>query len=108
MSHYFFIQSQEPFTDVRAEKHFDLAGQLLAAGHKVTVLLVQNAVLLARQGSRNSAFDTLQRQGVALKADDFSLRQREISPEQLKPGITPAAINSAIDALLAGDKVIWN
>ncbi|WP_255346556.1 MULTISPECIES: hypothetical protein [unclassified Alcanivorax] len=35
MSDYLFIQSQDPFTEVRTEHQFALAGQLYDAGHNV-------------------------------------------------------------------------
>lgn len=108
MSRYFFIQSQDPFTESRTHHQFDLAKRLAAAGHDVTVLLVQNAVIVARRGARYMLFDVLQDSGVELRADAFSLRQRAIDPEQLKCGIATADLGLAIDAMLNGDKVIWN
>ena len=81
MSHYLFIQSQDPFTETRTHHQFDLIGQLHDAGHKVAVLLVQNGVTPARRGAKSDLFDD--QVGVA----DMDL---------------------VIDAMLAGHKVIWH
>jgi sulfur relay (sulfurtransferase) DsrF/TusC family protein len=109
MSRYFFIQSQDPFTEVRTHAQYDLAKSLAANGNAVSVLLVQNGVLAARTGARSEQFDSLSTsQGVTILADTFSLRQREITNAQLKSSVQPAEINVVVDALLNGDKVIWN
>ena len=78
MSRYLFIQSQDPFTHARTYAQFDLMRRLASSGHAVSVLLVQNAVLVARQGTRFVSFDSLPDYGVTVSADRFSLRQREI------------------------------
>lgn len=108
MSRYFFIQSQDPFTEVRTQAQYDLAKALAANGNTVSVLLVQNGVLAARLGARSEQFDSLSSHGVTVLADTFALRQREITNAQLKPSVQPAEINTVVDALLNGDKVIWN
>lgn len=108
MSRYLFIQSQDPFTEVRTGVQFELAGQLAEAGHQVRVLLVQNGVAAARQEARCDHFDALRKQGVTLLADPFALRQREIDEADLKEAIAVSDVDVVIDAMLAGDKVIWN
>ncbi|EKF73015.1 DsrE/DsrF family oxidoreductase family protein [Alcanivorax hongdengensis A-11-3] len=108
MSNYLFIQSQDPFTEVRTEHQFALAGQLFDAGHNVQILLVQNGVIPARQGARSQHLDQLIEWGVPVLADDFSLQQRQISDDDLKDNIAVDSVDSVIDALLDGHKVIWN
>lgn len=108
MSEYLFIQSQDPFNETRANHQYQLAQRLCEAGHRVTLLLVQNGVTPARQGAESTAFDTLLCSGVHVLADGFSLDQREMGSAVLKPGVTVADIGTAIDAMLAGHKVIWN
>ncbi len=108
MSRYFFIQSQDPFTEVRTYAQFDLAKSLAASGNSVSILLVQNGVMAARLGACSEQFDSLSSQDITILADTFSLRQREINASQLKPSIVPAEIGVVVDALLSGDKVIWN
>lgn len=108
MSDYLFIQSQDPFTEARTLSQYQLAQTLHNAGHKVSMLLVQNGVTPARQGAQSPSFDALQQSGVVVTADVFSLQQREITPQQLKGHVTPGHLDAVIDAMLAGHKVIWN
>lgn len=108
MSRYLFVQNQDPFTEVRTGAQFDLARQLAESGRSVTLLLVQNGVTAARQGAWCPQFDTLAAAGVNVCADAFSLLQREISPNHLKSAVKPADVGMVVDALLDGDKVIWN
>lgn len=108
MSRFFFIQSQDVFTEVRANAQLNLAKNLAKNGNSVSVLLVQNGVIAARVGARSESLDALFDQSVTVLADDFSLEQREISKSNLKPAIQVSSITLVIDALLSGDKVIWN
>jgi len=108
MSHYLFVQSQDGFTETRTAQQFQLAGQLQEAGHNVSLVLVQNGVTQARAGARTEHFDRLLAQGVRVIADEFSLRQREIGADDLKPDIAVGDVDVIIDALLAKHKVIWN
>lgn len=108
MSKFFFIQSQDLFTDVRARQQFALASRLAARGNPVTVLLVQNAVLAARLDARVGEIFQLREQNVTVLADHFSLQQREISAPQIQGFVTSCDLDVVIDALANGDKVIWN
>ncbi len=108
MSNYLFIQSQDPYTEVRTAQQFELATQLHTAGHTVRLVLVQNGVVPARQEAQCAAFDRLLQSGVEIIADDFSLAQREIAADRLKQPISLGSMDVVIDALLAGHKVIWN
>ena len=108
MSRYLFIQSQDPYTEARTEAQYELAGALAAGGHEVRVLLVQNGVLPARRDASCAHFDRLCESKVTLLADDLSLQQREIPGTELKSAVKPAEIGIVVDAMLNGDKVIWN
>lgn len=108
MSDYLFIQSQDPLTEVQSTHQYQLAQDLAAAGHSVVVLLVQNGVAPSRVNTISAAFDDLLRSPVTVLADGFSLQQWEISTDQLKPGIDIADVSAAVDAMLAGHKVIWH
>lgn len=108
MSHYLFIQSQDPFTEVRAGRQFQFAGELAQAGHDVHVLLMQNGVTPARQNADSADFDRLLDSGVTVSADDFSLAQRQIANSELKERIAIRSADTVIDAMLDGHKVIWN
>lgn len=108
MSNYFFIQSQEPYSEARARHQYRLAADLQQAGHQVQVLLVQNGVLPARVTAQSEEFEQLLSSGVTVLADRFSLDQREIGATDLKAAVKPGDVGLAVDAMLAGDKVIWN
>lgn len=108
MSNYLFIQSQDPFTETRTRHQFDLALQLFEAGHDVRLLLVQNGVTPARKGADTPHFDALLKAGLSVSADDFSLQQRQIDGSDLKDKVGIDPIGTVVDALLNGDKVIWN
>jgi predicted peroxiredoxin len=108
MSQYFFIQSQDPFTETRTQAQYALAKSLAANGNSVRMLLVQNGVFAARLGAVSEQFDSLSSHGVSILVDNFSLQQREIDKQQLKPSVAPADIGVVIEAMLNGDKVIWN
>jgi len=108
MSHYLFIQSQDPFVDARATRQYELAMDLKQRGHDVTVVLVQNGVVPARRQAVCQSFDVLANSGLTLVADTFSLEQRDITLQQLKDNITTGSMDNVIDAMLAGHKVIWN
>jgi predicted peroxiredoxin len=108
MSRYLFIQSQDPFTEARTQAQYELAGSLAANGHEVRMLLVQNGVLAARRNAASISFNRLCGTGVILLADTLSLQQREIDQADLKPAVNPAEFGIFIEAMLKGDKVIWN
>ena len=74
----------------------------------ITVLLVQNGVTAARKGARAPQFDALAGAGIKVFVDSFALQQREIAAGDLKPSIATADVGMVVDAMLAGDKVIWN
>ncbi|WP_231483355.1 MULTISPECIES: DsrE family protein [unclassified Alcanivorax] len=53
-------------------------------------------------------FDKLLKWGVPVLADNFSLKQRQILEKDLKESIASSSLDTVIDALLDGEKVIWN
>ncbi len=108
MSKFFIVQSREPFTDGRADSDYELINNLVLAGNEVTVMLVQNGVLPARRGGMSNRFDTICHLNISMLADNFSLRQREIELDELKPGVLTANIDEVIKSMLAGHKVIWH
>lgn len=107
MSNYLFIESRgggaagDPFAGA-------LAGALARSGAGVAMLLVQNGALAARTGARAPQLDALAAAGVPVFADEFSLRERGIARDGLRPGVEPAPIDMVIDRLLDGWHVIWH
>ncbi|MCX4186878.1 DsrE family protein [Methylophaga sp. OBS4] len=108
MPNYLIIQSQDPFSDARTKSQYELIHNLASAENTITVLLVQNGVMPARRGSIYKPFDLLCYQNINILADKFSLEQRQISIDQLKPGVLAADLDVVIKAMLSGHKVIWH
>jgi len=81
-----------------------LARELGHAGNDVTFFLVQNGVMSARAGAMDAAFDQVVGGKIRVLADDFSLRERGINKETLKPGVLPGLIDEVVDLLAAARK----
>lgn len=97
------IESRDPFSDNGVAATFDLAADLRAAGNEVTLFLVENGVL----GARNQARLTeLAAAGVEVLADDFSLVERGIA--KTVSGVRAAPIDIVIDRLAEGRKALWH
>jgi hypothetical protein len=108
MASYLLIESRDPFTSGEVGFFQDLSRRLVAAGDQVTVFLVENGVLPARSGAAGGELSELLQAGVEVLADDFSLRERGIPLDRLRPGIKPVAIDLVIDRLATGCKAIWH
>src|SRR4030095_5380766 len=98
MSRYIFIESRDPFESRDTRFIEETAVSVKERGHEVKVFLVQNGVLAARK----SAFGLvrLPAAGVTVLADDFSLRERGIGPEELATGIRESGIAALVDAIV--------
>jgi hypothetical protein len=108
MPNYLFIESRGDFDGRREAFGGALAATLAREGARVAMLLVQNGALAARRGARSPQVDTLVAAGVAVLADEFSLRERGIPPDRLRRGVEPAPLDVVIDRLLDGWHVIWH
>jgi hypothetical protein len=108
MASYLLIESRDPFASGDVGFCQDLSRRLVAAGDRVTLFLVENGVLPARSGAAAAGLTELAQAGVEVLADDFSLRERGIPLDRLRPGVKPATIDVVIDRLAAGCKAIWH
>ena len=109
MNRYLFIESRDPFESRDTQFVEETATALKQRGHDVTVFLVQNGVLAARQNGHENYLARLAGNGVALLADDFSLRERGIQTAELVPGIQQSNIETLVDALIQENtKAIWH
>jgi hypothetical protein len=106
MTDYLLIESRSEPGDV--DYSCTVAAQLVGHGHDVALFLVQNGVLRARRAAKADGLDTAASAGVMLLADDFSLRERGIGNDQLRSQIAPAPLETVVDALVRGAKVIWH
>jgi predicted peroxiredoxin len=108
LKHYLIIQSQDPFTLVRAGHQYHLARSLHQSGNKVSMLLVQDGVSVALHGCDSSAFETMLNSGVRVFADRYALAERNIDPNRLRSAVQVADMDLVATALIAGDNVIWH
>jgi len=108
METYLLIASRDPFTARDMDGVYDLAASLAARGHPVTVFLVQNGVLAARRIPAAEPLTRLARSGIAVLAEEFSLRERGIATDRLATGIRTADLGYVVDALADGARVLWN
>ncbi|HKE59966.1 MAG TPA: DsrE family protein [Pyrinomonadaceae bacterium] len=105
MSNYIFIESQDPFESRDPKFVEDMAIALKKRGHNVTVFLVQNGVL----ATRTESLARLTSAGVSLLADDFSLRERGIQPDEILPGVQSVALTVLVAALVQEQtKAMWH
>ena len=108
MAKYLLIESRDPFDSNDVANFYELAGGLVEEGNQVTVFLVQNGVLPARRSTQSKPLTDLSQNGVAILADEFSLRERGIETGRLVEGVTSAPLDTVIDHLADGSKVIWH
>jgi sulfur relay (sulfurtransferase) complex TusBCD TusD component (DsrE family) len=113
MDDYILIESRDPFESANVGNFLDLAEGLAREGGLVTLFLVQNAVLAARDGaqannSRVRSLTSLATCGVEVLADSFSLLERGISATRLVAGVTVAPLSTVIHHMAAGRKALWN
>ena len=106
MSRYVMIQSKSPWESGDVRQFFELARELGASGHEVTMYLVQNGVMSVRAGAKDDTMAPLLGSTVRVLADDFSLRERAI--KNLQPGVTECSIDVVVDLLAGGAKGLWH
>jgi sulfur transfer complex TusBCD TusB component (DsrH family) len=107
MTRYIFIESRDPFESRDTQFLEDTAIAVRERGHDVTVFLVQNGVLAARESARR--LGRLTEAGVTLLADDLSLRERGIKADELAPSIRESGIDALVDALVQDNtKAMWH
>src|SRR5687768_6253838 len=107
MSSYVFIESRDPFESRDTRFIEETAVEVKERGHEVTVFLVQNGVFAARMSARR--LGRLTDAGVTVLADDVSLRERGIKPDELAAGIREAGIETLVDAIVQENtKAMWH
>lgn len=108
MSAYVVIASRDPYTSTEVESTYDLVEGLKAAGHDVTLFLVENGVLPARPSSKSAALTRLAKAGVRVLADELALAERGIDKAGLADGVSAASLEVLVDDLGAGKKTLWH
>lgn len=108
MNQYLLIESRDPFSSSSVAEHAELAIRLKRSGNGVAVFLLQNGVLPLRPNAQHAMVERLLDARVEVFADEFALRERGVSVQELAPGIRPAAIDLIIDRMLAGWSALWH
>ena len=109
MSKYLLIESRDPFEYSDVGYFTGLAGDLAGRGNDVTLFLVQNSVLMARQGATSPLADLVKGGKVAVLADDYSLRERAVQTDTLLPAVQVSSIGNLVDLLAEdGVKAVWH
>jgi len=109
MSRYIFIESRDPFDSRDVQFVEKTAAALQQRGNDVMVFLVQNGVLACRSKADDPYLSQLTSSGVTVLADDFSLRERGIRPDEMVAGIKPASIEMLVESLVQpGTKALWH
>ena len=109
MSHYLFIESQDPLEDRGAEAYLDTALELSRQNQTVTVFLVENGANAARKGARVPAREALQAAGAAIRVDEFALRERGIGADRLAGGVATGTVEDIVALLSDPDtKAVWH
>ena len=103
---YLLIESRDPWESADVRRFHDLAISL-ARSQPVTLFLVQNGVLAAREGAADTGVDALKGAGVEVLADEFSLRERGIARERLRTGVRAGSLDIALDRLAEGNKTLF-
>ena len=106
MNQYLLIESLDPFESNDVGRHWEMAVDLVRRGNRVTLFLVQNGVLAAREGARNDVLHSVAAAGVEVLADEFSLRERGIG--RLMARVKPAPLDVVLDRLAEGCKALWH
>ena len=108
MSNYLFIESRDAYDSADTAHFFDLVAGTVKNGNHATLYLIQNGVLAARDGARESQrLSRIAQRGVVVVADSFSLRERGI--DRVADGVAPADIGMMVDLLLTPDvKALWH
>ena len=110
MGRYVMIESRDPYESGDVSYFYDLAADLVAAGDRVTLFLVQNGALAARKDAKGDPLAGVLKGGAEVLVDSFALRERGIQDSERHPSVKPAEIGSLVDCMLAedGTKVLWH
>jgi len=108
MGKYLLIESRDPFDSNDVDFTYSLASDLKKSGNDVTLFLVQNGVLPARPSTKSKLITDVAKAGVEVLADEFSLKERGISPGRLAEGTKASPLETVIDQMVEGRKVLWH
>jgi sulfur relay (sulfurtransferase) DsrF/TusC family protein len=111
MAKYLLIESRDPYEYADTHYFYDLAGDLARRGNEVVFFLIQNGVLVTREGAQPNKVAALQAAAPRIRvlADEFSLRERGIRPEAVIADVEITDVGRLVDLLMDdGRKPIWH
>lgn len=108
MRNYLLIKSQGEHEAKTASNFLAMGAALKRQGAGVEVMLVQNGVMPARAGASGEALSGVIQAGIAIWADEFSLRERALPAGSLAGGVTAAPLARVIERMAAGWNIIWH
>lgn len=109
MNPYLLIETRSSWESADVGDFLEVAGRLGEHGHSVDLFLIQNGVLLARDGADQHLAGLLSKPGLRVWADDFSMASRSLRPAELLEGITATGIATLVELLTrTGVKAIWH
>jgi sulfur transfer complex TusBCD TusB component (DsrH family) len=107
MTSYLLIETRSLWESQEVAGFLALARELAAAGNRVDVYLIQNAVLITRDADAIAALTGLPQLNVW--ADTSSLSTRAIPAATLPPRIEVADMNTIVRLMTRpGSKTIWH
>jgi len=109
MRHYVFLETRDPFEVRDGDFVRSNVQELKNTGSKITVYLVQNAVLATRKSAHTSYLAQLHEAGAMILVDDFSLKERAIAQEEIHAFLNVATFDQLVDLLMEPNtKAIWH
>jgi len=108
MTHYLVLESRDPYDSADWMNMQQIVKALKTNGNEVTLFLLQNGVLPARQGtSFEQHFADLKGTGIHILADAFALQERGI--QNVAAGVEKTSIDRLVQLCLTPDtKTIWH
>jgi sulfur relay (sulfurtransferase) DsrF/TusC family protein len=106
MASYLLIESCDPFESQDVQRTYALAAGLSTRAESVALFLVENGVFPTRESAASQRLVDLAEKGVAIQADDFSLRERGIDENRLVPAVKPVSLEAIVEHLERGHKVL--
>jgi hypothetical protein len=108
MAAYVLIETRASPESPQVKDFLALAASLVDRGQLVDLFLAQNAVLMAYPERESLVEQLLDRPGVTVWADDFSLESRAY-PAPLLPGVRVGGADTLVQLLARPDcKPIWH
>ena len=109
MNQFFFVATRDPANSFDSSKFYAQAADLARSGAGVSIYLVQNGVLGARR-IPDASIEHAHQQGVRIFADDFSMRERGITADEVQSFVEPIGMDAWIESVLAADapRVVWH